>query len=90
MDQLAHYHPGLAGSAILSTNRGDPEEIMKLVVDWSLCDGNALCTREAPDFLAVDAQDTLHVMKTTFEAEDLARVQRAVQVCPKCALSIVD
>jgi ferredoxin len=76
MDQLARYDPGL--------------EIMKIVVDRSLCDGNALCSKEAPDIFAVDAQDTLHVLKTNFEEKDLQRVRRAVEVCPKCALSIAE
>ena len=63
---------------------------MKIVVDWSLCDGNALCSKEVPDLLAVDEKDTLHVLKPTFDARDLERVRRAVQVCPKCALSIAE
>jgi ferredoxin len=61
---------------------------MKIVVDWSLCDGNALCAKAAPDLLTVDSSDTLHVLKPTFGQEDLERARRAVQVCPKCALRI--
>jgi ferredoxin len=61
---------------------------MRIVVTWPLCDGNGLCAREAPNLLKVDDQDQLHVLQETFGEEDLQRVQAAVRVCPKAALSI--
>jgi ferredoxin len=63
---------------------------MKIVVNWSLCDGNGLCARQAPELLALDKNDTLHVLKENFGQEYLERAQQAVQVCPKAALSIAE
>ena len=63
---------------------------MKIVVNWSLCDGNGLCVRQAPQLLALDQNDTLHVLQETFDEQSLEQVQRAVQACPKAALSIGD
>ena len=61
---------------------------MRIVVNWSLCDGNGLCAKEAPKILAVDEHDVLHVLKETFGEEDRRHAQQAVKVCPKAALSI--
>lgn len=61
---------------------------MRIVVNWSLCDGNGLCVKEAPGHLSIDDQDVLHVLKERVEADELARAQQAVKVCPKAALSL--
>jgi ferredoxin len=63
---------------------------MRIVVDWALCDGNGLCTKEAPRLLAMDADDTLRVLKQDLTDGDREPAERAVSVCPKAALSIVE
>jgi ferredoxin len=62
----------------------------KLVVDWGLCDGNGVCTIEAPELLAINEQDQLLVLRDTFGPELEAKAQAAVRVCPKQALRITD
>jgi ferredoxin len=66
------------------------ENAMRIVVDWSLCDGNGLCTKEAPQLLTVDENDALHVLKESFGDEHIRQAQQAVKVCPKAALSIAE
>ena len=61
---------------------------MRIVLNRSLCDGNGLCTREAPELLFIDEQDELHILQESFGEDSLEAVQRAVKVCPKAALSI--
>lgn len=61
---------------------------MKIAVDWSLCDGNALCVRAAPEMFAMDDDDQLIVLMETFDETLLTRAEAAVKACPKCALSI--
>ena len=63
---------------------------MHFVVNWSLCDGNGLCGKQAPKLLALDDQDSLHVLQETFGEEDRESAERAVKVCPKAALSIAE
>lgn len=63
---------------------------MRIVVNWSLCDGNGLCAREAPDLFFVDEHDELHVLKQSFGTESIQAAQQAVKVCPKAALSVSD
>ena len=60
----------------------------KLVVDWTLCDGNGVCTIEAPELLAMNAEDQLIVLHDTFGPELEAKAEAAVRVCPKQALRI--
>ena len=61
---------------------------MRIVVNWSLCDGNGLCVKQAPQLLSIDANDALHLVKETFGEQELDSARRAVKVCPKAALSI--
>jgi ferredoxin len=61
---------------------------MRLVVEWPLCDGNGVCTFEAPELLKLNDQDELVVVSETFGPEMEAKVQAAVRVCPKQALRI--
>jgi len=62
----------------------------KLVVEWSLCDGNGVCSIEAPELLAINDQDQLLMLCDTFGPELEAKAQAAVRVCPKQALRITD
>jgi ferredoxin len=61
---------------------------MKLVVEWSLCDGNGVCTLEAPELLMLSEQDELVVLSEKFGPELEAKARAAVRVCPKQALRI--
>ena len=63
---------------------------MRIIVNRSLCDGNGLCAREAPDLFLLDDQDELHILKDSFGTDALEAAQRAVRACPKAALSISD
>ena len=63
---------------------------MKVIVDWTLCDGNGVCADEAPGVFELDDDDALRLLKDTVEGEDAARAQNAVRLCPKGALSLTD
>jgi ferredoxin len=64
------------------------EKTMRIVVNWSLCDSNGLCVKQAPQLLAIDEHDQLHVLKESVADEEREAAERAVKVCPKAALSI--
>lgn len=61
---------------------------MKIVVNWSMCDGNGNCATEAPEILSLDSNDMLHVLKETFGEELRQKAAAAVRACPKHALSL--
>ena len=63
---------------------------MKIIVNWPLCDGNGVCAIEAPEVFALDESDRLLVLQEEINEELRSKVESAVRVCPKRALSIAD
>lgn len=60
---------------------------MRVVVDYTACEANAFCEAIAPETFAVDEADQLHVRGEPTD-ENLDRVRRAVDACPRAALSL--
>ncbi len=63
---------------------------MRVIVDLSQCESNALCMGVAPDVFHVDDDDNLTVLNETPDDSARERVLEAVRVCPKQAISIID
>jgi ferredoxin len=61
---------------------------MKIVVDWDRCEANGICVRDAPEVFRLDEDDRLHVLVADVSPELRARVERAVEGCPRRALSL--
>jgi ferredoxin len=62
----------------------------KVVVDFDLCESNAVCMGIAPEVFEVRDDDFLYVLQEE-PADDLRpQVEEAVQRCPKQAISIAD
>lgn len=61
---------------------------MKVVVNWGLCDGNGVCSAEAPEVFEIDDDDNLIVLQPDFPAGLLPKVQAAARACPKRALTV--
>ena len=63
---------------------------MRVVVDYDLCESNAICMRLAPEVFEVRDDDLLYVLDE-HPAEGLrAKVEAAVHSCPKLAISLVE
>lgn len=63
---------------------------MRVVVDFDLCESNAVCMGIAPEVFEVRDDDFLYVLQEE-PAEDLRdKVEEAVQRCPKQAIKIED
>jgi ferredoxin len=61
---------------------------MKVVVDYDVCESNAVCMAVAPEVFEVRDDDFLYVLDEN-PGEDLrAKVEEAVRRCPKQAISI--
>jgi ferredoxin len=63
---------------------------MRIIVNYSLCDSHALCTTEAPQIFEVRDDDRLHLLIDDPGEEFREKIEAAVRVCPKQALSIED
>ena len=62
----------------------------KVVVDFDLCESNAICMQVAPEVFEVRDDDFLYVLDET-PGEDLrAKVEESVQRCPKQAIALVE
>jgi ferredoxin len=62
---------------------------MRVVVDYTLCESNAVCMRLVPEVFEVRDDDRLYLKTERPPAALRARVDEAVRRCPKQALSIV-
>jgi ferredoxin len=61
---------------------------MKIVVDYDLCESNAICMDIAPQVFEVRDDDFLYVLNETPAEEMRPKMDEAVQRCPKQAISI--
>jgi ferredoxin len=63
---------------------------MKVVVDFDRCESNAVCMGIAPEVFEVRDDDFLYVLQEHPPEELRPKVEEAVRLCPKQAISIED
>ena len=63
---------------------------MRVVVDWNLCESNALCMAAAPEVFELQDDDTLLILQETPDESLRDKVDNAVRSCPKRAISLED
>jgi ferredoxin len=63
---------------------------MRVVVDFNVCESNALCMGVAPEVFEVRDDDFLYVLDENPPEALRAKVEEAVRVCPKQAIKIED
>jgi len=63
---------------------------MRVVVDFDLCESNAICMQIAPDVFEVRDDDFLYVLEENPGEDRRTVVEQAVQRCPKQAISLED
>ena len=75
---------------LISTSTGAEGAQMRVVVDYDLCESNAICMGIAPEIFEVRDDDFLYVLNENPGEEDRAKVEECVQRCPKQAISIAE
>ena len=63
---------------------------MRVVVDFDLCESNAICMQIAPDVFEVRDDDFLYVLEENPGEDSRAAIAEAVHRCPKQAISLED
>lgn len=63
---------------------------MKVVVNYDLCESNAVCMAIAPEVFEVRDDDFLYLLQEEPPEELRTKVEEAVRRCPKQALSVED
>ncbi|MBI2709657.1 MAG: ferredoxin [Actinobacteria bacterium] len=61
---------------------------MRVVVDFDLCESNAICMAVAPEVFEVRDDDFLYVLDDHPDESLRDKVEEAVRRCPKQAISI--
>lgn len=61
---------------------------MKVVVDFDLCESNALCMAAAPEVFEVRDDGFLYILDETPPESLRAKVEEAVRSCPKAAITL--
>jgi ferredoxin len=61
---------------------------MKIIVDYDLCEANARCMQVCPEVFEVDDDDNLIVKKESVDDSLKAKVEEAVRVCPRQAITL--
>ena len=62
----------------------------RVVVDFDLCESNAICMQVAPEVFEVRDDDFLYVLNETPGDDLRPKVEEAVQRCPKQAIAIAE
>jgi ferredoxin len=62
----------------------------KIVVDFGLCESNAVCMGIIPEVFDLDEDDYLHVLTDEVTPDNEAQVREAVRQCPRQAIAISD
>jgi ferredoxin len=63
---------------------------VRVVVDFDRCESNAVCMGLAPEVFEVREDDFLYVLQEEPPEELRGKVEEAVRLCPKQAISVVD
>ena len=61
---------------------------MRVIVDFDLCESNALCMKAAPEVFEVRDDDFLYVLMDEPPEELREKVKAAERACPKTAIRI--
>ena len=63
---------------------------MRVVVDFDRCESNAICMGIAPEVFEVRDDDFLYILQEEPAEELRPKLEEAVRLCPKQAISITD
>ena len=64
--------------------------MVRLKVNYDLCEGNAACEKTAPDMFKVDERDVMHLLVEAPSEAQMEKARAAVRRCPKWAISLVE
>lgn len=77
-----------SGGAASITWIQEEVEVMKVVVDYDLCEANALCMDCCPEVFRVEEDDSLTVLIEEPGEELRSKVEDAARLCPRQAITL--
>ena len=62
---------------------------MRVVANYDVCEANLVCMKNAPEVFYVNDDDELTILMPEIDDPEIQeKARRAVQLCPRAALSI--
>lgn len=61
---------------------------MKVIVDYDLCEANALCMDSCPEVFRVEGDDSLTLLMDEVPEKLREKLEEAVRLCPRQALRV--
>ena len=61
---------------------------MKIIVDYDLCEANAVCMAKDPEVFRVNDDDNLDILMKEIPESHRQKVEEATRLCPRQALRI--
>ncbi len=61
---------------------------MKIIVDFELCESNAICVDVAPEIFHINEQDELEILLEAPGEKLRSKVEESVRLCPRQAISV--
>lgn len=61
---------------------------MKVVVDYDVCESNAVCMGIAPEVFEVRDDDNLYILDENPGEDQRPKIEEAVRRCPKQAIAL--
>ena len=61
---------------------------MKILVDYDLCEANALCMASCGEVFRVNEDDTLSILMSEIPERLRLQIEEAARLCPRQALKI--
>jgi|TARA_B100001123_G_scaffold143832_1_gene167199 ferredoxin len=61
---------------------------MKIIVDFELCESNAICVDVAPEIFHINDEDELEILLEAPGERLRSRVEESVRLCPRQAISV--
>jgi ferredoxin len=80
--------PRLAGCAVQPGTCGKEENPVKVVVDYDLCEANAVCMDTCPEVFRVEEDDSLTILIEEPQESLRTKVEEAVRLCPRQAIAL--
>jgi ferredoxin len=68
----------------------ETERNMRVLVNWNLCESNALCMGVAPEVFEVGEDDELTLLMEEPPEHLRTKVRQAAASCPKAAITLLD
>ena len=84
-------HVGTAVAFVIAESLAAAKDAAeRIVVDYDLCESNALCMAEAPEVFLLKDNDELDILIESPDESLRPKVEAAVRACPRQAIKIAD